>query len=386
MIHAGVLFQLSIIGNLLVHCGGAFIRANHKPNKAGYNAVSLQAHGNADSGRTSVITGANGYIGREIVHSLIKDASEGDKVLCLVRQRRIKEEEEYWNSKEIHHVAVHVLPYNMLDGGKTLGDALECAVKGSNGTLCCVYHVASKFGPTENHTETALDNVRGTEDVVKTMAKFPTCKLVLTSSMAAVRGAGQTPQNGKYYTYEDWNTLSKLGANWGQSYQWSKAESERRAWLLSNEMNVPMVSICPSFVFGPPSDNKITNSFSFALVGQWIRGESQVQSRLCVDVRDIAAAHVIAGRESLSGKRYLVSSEARISSQAIAELLSTVARDTGLGDPDLITCDTEFDGGVIKIGDKEVDCAERLRADLEGLTCRSVEETIAEMGRALLCA
>jgi nucleoside-diphosphate-sugar epimerase len=329
--------------------------------------------------RVSIVTGANGYVGREIVHTLLKEPDQ-QQVLCLVRPARISEEQDYWKAS----LRVKVLPYDMLDDGCTLEHALDCAFEG-NPNECCVYHVASVFGPTEDHKATALHNVKGTEQVVNSIAKYKNCKLVLTSSMAAVRGTGQEPLNGKTYTYRDWNTLSKLGDNWGASYQWSKAESERRAWDLAKALDVPMVALCPSFVFGPPSDGMDSNSYSITLVSQWVRGESPVQSRLCVDIRDVAKAHVASGTlPSAIGNRYIVSSESRIPSQDAAEALRKVAQETGLGDPDKITFDADFSGGAIPIGEPEVEAVDRLRNDLGGLELRPVEETMADMGRALL--
>jgi nucleoside-diphosphate-sugar epimerase len=327
----------------------------------------------------SIVTGANGYIGREIVHTLLKEPSQ-QQVICLVRPTRIPEEQTYWKES----VRVKVLSYDMLDDGTTLERALDCAFEG-NPNECCVYHVASIFGPTEDHVATALENVKGTEQVVKSISKYKDCRLVLTSSMAAVRGTGQKPLNGKTYTYRDWNTLSKLGDNWGASYQWSKAESERRAWGLAKELDVPMVSLCPSFVFGPPSNGMDSNSYSVTLVGQWVRGESPVQSRLCVDVRDVARAHIASGTLPLAiGNRYIVSAEARIPSQDAADALKKVARETGLGDPNKITFDADFSGGAIPIGEPEVEAVDRLKSDLGGLELRPVDKTISDMGRALL--
>lgn len=272
----------------------------------------------------------------------------------------------------------------MLDDGTTLGKALEYAYK-DDPTECCVYHVASVFGPTEDHVATAKENVMGAEQVVQSIAKHSNCRLVLTSSMAAVRGTGQIPLNGKVYTFKDWNTESKLGDNWGASYQWSKAESERKAWKLAKELNVPMVSLCPSFVFGPPSDDRGTSSsYSITLVGQWVRGESPVQSRLCVDVRDVARAHVAAGTlSSALNNRYILSAEARIPSQQAAEALKAVAQETGLGDPDKITFDGEFSGGAIPIGNQEVEAVARLKSDL-GIELIGVDQTMADMARSLL--
>jgi len=174
----------------------------------------------------------------------------------------------------------------------------------------------------------------------------------------------------------------------GSSYQWSKAESEKRALKLAEENGVPFVAICPSFIFGPPAYGASSNSYSLSLVRSWIQGESPVQSRLCVDVRDAARAHVLAGTaaaEILEEKRIVVSREARISSREIAEDLKRIAKDTGLGVPDCILSDSDFDdGGLIKIGDKEVECAERTKALLGGLEFRSTKETLVDMAAVLL--
>jgi nucleoside-diphosphate-sugar epimerase len=330
--------------------------------------------------RVSIVTGANGYVGREVVRTLLQDPGKSSSdIFCLVRAGRVASDTEYWQScstADHQDGTIHVLPYDMNDGGKTLEQALQAAQ--NTKTPCnklSVYHIASVFGPTEDPIQTARDNVQGTEDLIQTLAKTGNCRLVLTSSMAAVRGTGQDPSNGKYYTHEDWNTISKLNAdNWGSCYQWSKAESERRAWELSESLGVPMTSICPSFVFGPPSDTT-SNSFSITLVDQWVRGKSPVQSRLCVDIRDCAQAHVAAGtREEAIGKRFLVTAEARVSSQDTAEVLKKVCQDTQLGDSNSIHFDSEFQGGAIPIGQKEVDAADRLEQYL-GVSLRSVEET-----------
>ena len=329
-----------------------------------------------------------------------------DEILCLVRPNRVESETKYWerfqSSQASSEVTVKVLPYDMLDGGKTITDALHAALQDgtsddekndNNGDDpdICVYHIASVFGPSEDHIKTANDNVQGTKGLVQALGKFPKsdcCRLVLTSSMAAVRGSGQIPKNGEYYTHHDWNTLSKLeDNNWGASYQWSKAESERVAWEIAKEMNIPMTAICPSFIFGPPTANvSLSSSFSITLFGQWVRGESTVQSRLFVDVRDVAKAHVAAGNKPEAiGQRFIVSTEARMPSQEMAEVLKEVCKETGLSDPEDISFDSDFKGGAIPIGSREVEATSRLN-DLLSITLTSVHETIRDMGRSLLLA
>jgi len=365
--------------------------------------------------RVSLVTGASGYVGREIVHTILSNDDDdiNDDVICLVRSSKVEDETSYWSSVlntkgPSKRSTVRVMPYDMLDGGESLNNALCTAYKkhsqdddeDSDDTIdYCVYHLACIFGPTQNHIQTAHDAITGVTSTVQTVSKYNRCKLILTSSMAAVRGTGQTPSNGKYYTHRDWNTMSKLeDDSWGSSYQWSKTESERVTMQLAKELNVPMVSLNPSFVFGPStfcpssSASSSSKSYSLTLVGQWIRGESPVQSRLCIDVRDVAKAHVYMGKQPLSSsvwneqERFILSTEARISSTDIAKELQKVAASSGgkVIDPNAIYADTDFKGGAIPIGEKEVDCADRLRQYFGGLVCRSVEETFKDMGRFLL--
>lgn len=328
----------------------------------------------------SLVTGANGYVGREVVHALL-EKQEGS-VGALVRPHKMEAEARYWEGTARN---VQVLRYDMTDGGESLSEAIDAARASSPDIPICVYHVASVFGPTEDPVATARENVDGTLAVVQVLAQKGNCRLVLTSSMAAVRGTGQEPLNGNHYTYEDWNTLSQLSPdNWGSCYQWSKAESERQATDLAAELGVPMASICPSFVFGPPTRSSVledSQSFAVALVRQWLEGGSEVQSRLCVDVRDVAAAHVKAGTAE---GRFLVTAEARISSERTAGLLRTVLEDEfpnllgdsseGGLDPNAISFDAVFQGGAIPIGAKEADCEDRLLECL-GVSLRPVEDT-----------
>lgn len=335
-------------------------------------------------GLVTIVTGANGYIGRGVVQELHnhRDCSE---VICLVRAHRVESELKFWSLRNQSNATprIQVLPYDMLDGGSSVSRALETVAADENNI--CLIHVASVFAPTDDHKNTAMENIQGTEDLIQILSKSSRrCKLVLTSSMAAVRGPGQKPMNGASYTFEDWNTVSKLGASWESSYQWSKTQAERRAWEMCKESSIPLTVLNPSLVVGPALGE--SSSYSLALVEQWINGVSPVQSRLFVDVRDVAKAHVAAALRPIThGKRYIVSSEARIPSEGVASLLRDACRVYGLTNPESVMCDTEFNGGAIPVGEREVEATNRLREDM-GLELRPMKETIIDMVKHLLDA
>ena len=181
------------------------------------------------------------------------------------------------------------------------------------------------------------------------------------------------------------------------------ANSERE--MKEEDKEIEMAVLCPSFVFGPPppmpsnmkKDDATTSSssYSLTLIKQWLQGKSQVQSRLCADVRDVARAHVRAGTmhtlpENDLDRRYILSREERLSSEATAQALIKgveMAQRKAGGNINIdiakITCDNEFTGGAIKIGDREVEAQERLERDL-GVVCRPVVDTMEDMAEALL--
>lgn len=389
-------------------------------------AILNQVYGLSNPAKSvAIVTGANGFVGRSVVYSLLQrhtqDAHPTEPATCiisLVRSNRVEFEQCYWNAhlQDMHrdHI-IKVMEYDMLDGGASLSEAVQFAQQLAPDRIC-LYHVASTFGPTADPVQTAHDNVKSAVDAFQVLTRIqpndkvaPKLRMVLTSSMAAVRATNQPPINGKYYTHKDWNTLSKLDEkNWGSCYQWSKMESERQVLELAKDRKdgaIEFVALCPSFIFGPPppypssldrgSESRGSSSYSIELVKKWLSGESEVQSRLCIDVRDVALAHVQAGTIDLSQlatdskncHRYILSTEERLSSEKVGDALKNAIRKTrGSSQPfdlyDKIRCDTVFDGGAIKIGDKEVDATNRLK-DL-GVVCRSVHETMEDMATCLL--
>jgi nucleoside-diphosphate-sugar epimerase len=204
--------------------------------------------------------------------------------------------------------------------------------------------------------------------------------------MAAIRGTGQEPINSEYYTHHDWNKKSQLlegEGNFANCYQWSKMRSEQRAWEIIEffQPEIEMVSICPSMIFGPIRD-KSQLGYSCKLVEQWIRGTRKTESRLFVDVRDLALAHYHAAISPYSyNKRYIVSHERRLHANKIMQLLKNTALECGMAVGDMFF-DDNFNGGFTKVGDKEVESLERMERDLQ-VSLRPPEQTLIDMIKSM---
>jgi nucleoside-diphosphate-sugar epimerase len=171
------------------------------------------------------VTGAHGFLGNEVVWQA---AVQGHQVRAIVRDAAS---------------ARSLLPPDVeIFEAKDLTDPGAAAAAAAG--LGAVIHTASVFRRCENmETELVQPNIVLVENMVKACASAG-ARLVLTSSMAAIRGAGQEPK-GACFTTADWNTASRRDGAGFEPYQYSKMESERVGWELAKECGVEMVSLCP---------------------------------------------------------------------------------------------------------------------------------------------
>ena len=154
--------------------------------------------------------------------------------------------------------------------------------------------------------------------------------------------------------------------------------------MLAKEVGLEMVTLCPSMIFGPPRSSKVAG-LSVGMVQKWLDGKAPVQSRLVVDMRDCAQAHIAAATSAAAAnKRFIVSEEARVPAREAAEMMRNRLRSLGREtQAEAIGADEDFDGGAIPIGEQEVVATDAL-ADALGVTCRPSTETLADMAEALV--
>ena len=329
----------------------------------------------ASLGLRLAVTGANGYLGCEVVWQAV---AQGHTVRAVVR-----------SGSQPHHLPDECEVMRVDD----LTDAVS-AREAADG-VDAVIHTASVFQRCDDMEEELVKpNIALAEQMICACAASG-ARLVLTSSMAAVRGAKQPPvlretaQGGllRCYTAEDWNIMSQRDGPGFEPYQYSKAESERRAWQIGRQVGAEMVSLCPSMIFGPPRDPEC-KALSVAMVRRWVDGETPVESRLVVDVRDAAQAHLAAATlPDAAGRRYVVSCEARVPAAdlaaAIRHRLRAAGEAAGEARAARVHTDDGWDGGAVPVGAREVAAEDVLWREL-GVRCRSTEETLADMAAVLV--
>ena len=174
----------------------------------------------------------------------------------------------------------------------------------------CVFHVASAFPLVAPRDRDALVPVarEGTLRVLRAAAAAHVERVILTSSCVAV-WSGHRPDSERVFTEDDWSIVDSPDTD---GYARSKTLAERAAWDFAAEAGLPLTSINPSMVMGPPLDTDVESSAQMLLL--FLRGRYPAVPRYgieMVDVRDVAEAHLRAiERPGTAGRRFIVSSDA----------------------------------------------------------------------------
>ncbi|KAH8995081.1 hypothetical protein EDB86DRAFT_2804906 [Lactarius hatsudake] len=258
-----------------------------------------------------LVTGANGYLAVWIVKKYLEAGySVRGTVRSLSKSAFLKEQfAEYGERFEL--VVVEDI---------TKDGAFDEAVKGVD----AVAHTASPFHYNAiEPDELIIPAVRGTTSILNSALKHGTSvrRVVLTSSVAAVREVAPTPRD---YDETNWNnaavaTVESKGsaAGPGMIYLASKTLAERAAWEFvaahKAELAWDLVAINPPFIFGPSlspaqtandintSQKEIYDTLTGARTGAQLRGEGN-----WVHVSIAADAHVRATHAAAAGGERII--------------------------------------------------------------------------------
>ena len=242
-----------------------------------------------------LVTGATGYIGLHCVDQLLK---QGYAVNGSVRSPERKD--EIFEALKKNNTPTDNLNIFTLNLTEDAG--------WDEGMMGCDYvlHVASPISLDAQDEEYFVGPaVAGVERALKFAKKHQVKKVVLTSSVAAIF---ETTVLKQYYDESDWSDPNKPEIN---HYAKSKTLAEMAAWdFVKNEGNpFELAVINPALVIGPSLSGDLgeSNKAISLLVG----GKMPVTVPLqfgYVDVRDVAAAHILAMQNpSSNGERFALS-------------------------------------------------------------------------------
>jgi nucleoside-diphosphate-sugar epimerase len=249
--------------------------------------------------QTVLVTGGSGFIAG---HCILQLLEKGYDVRTTVRSL----------DKESSVRAV------LSDAGMTRSDALTfvaadlvddagwpAAVEGADFVL----HVASPVNPghVENEDDLIVPAREGTLRVLRAARDAKVKRVVLTSAFHAVSWGH--PHDGHVFTEDDWTVLDGPGTD---AYGRSKTLAERDAWdfVASDGGSMELTTILPVAVMGPVMGSEISGSNH--IIQRMLNGGFPAFPAIyipIVDVRDVAAAHLLAMvTPDAAGQRFLLSS------------------------------------------------------------------------------
>lgn len=267
-------------------------------------------------------------------------------------------------------------------------DGWEEAVDGCHYVL----HVASPFPPVQpkDPDELIAPAREGTLRVLRAGLDAGVGRVVVTSSVAAIRNGGEAPS--APLTEKDWTDPANRNLT---PYARSKTIAERSAWELVRERGEAekLAVINPGAILGPVlSDDR---SYSLELIERLLKGMPGVPriGFSFVDVRDVADLHVAAmtapeagGERFIAAGPFLWTSEvAEVLRDRLGEEAAKVPRRTV---PNLVVRGMAiFDPSIRSVvGDlgKKVELSNEKASARLGWSPRPIEETIVDCAQSLI--
>lgn len=245
-----------------------------------------------------LVTGATGFIAGHVIHQLVEGGHEvTGTARSASRAKALGDTLSKYAGKAIN--------LSIREADLSSDKGWDEAVQGMD----YVQHIASPIPSTlpKDHNELIIPARDGALRVLKASKAAGVKRVVMTSSMAAV-AYGWGDKRPKLLTEEHWSNPDNLADN--TAYMRSKTIAERAAWDYVNDTGkgLELTTINPSAVLGPVMSADF--SASVEILTQLLSGKLPGTPRVgfgIVDVRDVAAAHVLAmTNPAAAGERFLV--------------------------------------------------------------------------------
>ncbi len=249
---------------------------------------------------TTLITGATGFIGSHLARAL---AERGDSLRVLTRR-----------NSDLS--ALDGLTFERAIGSVTDRRAVRNALDG----VVRVFHVAGRTSLRTADREAVFDtNLRGSRIVFESALEAGVERVVHTSSAGAI---GVAKPKGT----ADETTPFEIG-HLGITYVNSKHEAELEAMRVAAK-GLDIVIVNPTFVLGPDDPTRtsmgLVRRFCLGQIPVYVAGALNV-----VDVRDVAAGHLLADEKGVSAERYILSGR----NFTLDRLFADLARISGINPP-----------------------------------------------------
>lgn len=249
------------------------------------------------SGRRVFLTGATGFVGSHVARVLV---SRGDRVRCLVREGS--------PTANLEGLRVERVAGDLLDAASLRAVMEGCAA---------VFHCAADYRLwAPDPAEIYRTNVQGTRNVLRAAADAGVGRVVHTSSVGALGHSG----NGTPADEETPVAVEDMAGH----YERSKFLAERAAEAWARR-GLPVVIVNPSTTVG---EGDIRPTPTGRVIVEFLTGRlpAYVDTGLnLVDVRDVAAGHLLAEERGTPGRRYILGSR----NLSLEEMLGLLAQISG---------------------------------------------------------
>jgi len=308
------------------------------------------------------VTGASGFLATEIIAQLIE---KGYKVRGSVR--------DLHNKDKVSHLKELFPTLQLYEADLLKEGSYDEMIAGSD----FVMHTASPFFTTPKDAQVELIEpaVNGTKNVLKSVAKAGTVKVVVvTSSVAAILEEVHNGDPNKVWTEADWNTTSTLTKG---PYRLSKTLAERTAcdWAKENP-SIKLVTVNPTLIIGPPRSKRV-DATSIQIVKSLIDGSTKdgvpASGGGSADVRDVARTHIALIEKPNANGRYMITSSRSYARLELAQFLKAKF-------PNYPIADKQIGGEIPKVVKFST---KKLETEL-GITPGPIEKAVVEMAQALI--
>lgn len=226
------------------------------------------------------VTGATGFIGGRLVRRLLE---RGDKVRCLVRSPQKAE-------------ALRALGAELMVGDITDEQAHRDGLRDAK----LAFHLAAVYDVgVVDAAMLARTNVLGTRAFLAALRRQATPRAVYVSSTVALG-----PSN-----HGEAEPRDAYAGPYPSEYHRTKAEAHRAARAEQQQRGLPLIIVCPSFVYGP-GDQGPGGRFVRDLIRRSVPGLLlEPASFSYVHVDDVVTGLVAAGDRGRVGEVYLLTGE-----------------------------------------------------------------------------